>query len=277
MIKLGAIIPLNKNVCESMQKLRDLGLETCQLRCWEPDEFYTDEMAELVLESCKKTGIVVSEMWTGYSGPLVWDFKEGPLTLGLVPSAMRYKRLAELKAGADFAVKIGVKDIITHVGFIPEVAYSTEYRELVAILRDLVSYCKERDLYFNFETGQETPTTLVRTIKDIGMDNIGVNFDPANLISYGKANAVDALDLLGPYVRGVHGKDSEYPTPEDPYELGEETPLCQGKVDYPAFIAKLLTYGYDRSITIEREIEEGDEQTADIIMARDVLKELISK
>jgi len=34
-----------------------------------------------------------------------------------------------------------------------------------------------------------------------------VNFDLANLILYGKANPVDAIELLGPYVQGIHAKD----------------------------------------------------------------------
>ena len=39
------------------------------------------------------------------------------------------------------------------------------------------------------------------------MDNQGVNFDLANLILYGKANPLDAIELLGPYVQGIHAKD----------------------------------------------------------------------
>ena len=39
-----------------------------------------------------------------------------------------------------------------------------------------------------------------------------MNFDAANLVLYGKANPVDAVDLLGPYIQGVHAKDGIYPT-----------------------------------------------------------------
>ena len=45
---------------------------------------------------------------------------------------------------------------------------------------------------------KETPITLVRAIRDVGLDNVGVNFDAANLILYGKANPVDAVEILGP-------------------------------------------------------------------------------
>ena len=134
------------------------------------------------------------------------------------------------------------------------------------------------DRTFLFETGQETPVTLKRAIQDIektlGKGNIGINLDPANLIMYGKANPVDALEVFGEYVRGIHGKDGKYPT--DGHHLGDEVPLGQGKVNYPAFIAKLKEIGYEGDITIEREID-GDEQKKDIRMAKDLLDKLIAE
>jgi sugar phosphate isomerase/epimerase len=55
--------------------------------------------------------------------------------------------------------------------------------------------------------------------------------DPANLLMYGKANPIDALDVFGAYVRGVHANDGEYPT--DGLHLGVEKPLGQGRVNFP--------------------------------------------
>lgn len=91
---------------------------------------------------------------------------------------------------------------------------------------------------------------------------------------YGKANPVDALEVFGEYVMGIHGKDGKYPT--DGHHLGDEVPLGQGKVNYPAFIAKLKEVGYEGDITIEREID-GDEQKKDIRMAKDLLDKLIAE
>src|SRR5437016_12349422 len=88
-----------------------------------------------------------------------------------------------------------------------------------------------------YETGQETPITLVRTIQDVGTDNQGINFDLANLILYGKANPVDAIELLGPYVQGIHAKDGLWPA--NPRKLGEEVPIGKGKVDFPRIITRL--------------------------------------
>ena len=232
----------------------------------------TDENAQIVNECKKKYDVEVSTFWCGWTGPAEWNFYEGPHTLGLVPVTYRYQRIKELKIGSDFAKKIGVKNIATHVGFLPESPNTTEYHSLVCSLREIASYVKGNDQYFLFETGQETPVTLRRTIEDIGTDNLGINLDPANLILYGKANPVDALDVFGEYVRDIHGKDGCYPT--DGRNLGKETALGDGKVNYPAFVAKLKEIGYDGPITIEREIE-GDEQTQDILKAKAILESLI--
>ena len=64
---------------------------------------------------------------------------------------------------------------------------------------------------------------------------------------------VDALDVFGKYVRGVHGKDGLYPT--DGRELGQEVPIGEGKVDFPRFIARLKECGYDGDITIKNDPE----------------------
>ena len=111
----------------------------------------------------------------------------------------------------------------------------------------------------------------MRIFEDVGTGNLGVNLDPANLLMYGKGNPVDALDVIGKYVRGVHAKDGEYPT--DGHRLGVEKALGEGRVNYPAFIKKLKEIGYDGAITIEREIS-GDQQIADIKAAKTLLEQL---
>ncbi len=75
---------------------------------------------------------------------------------------------------------------------------------------------------------------LLRCLQDIALPNVGINLDPANLLMYGNANPVDALDIFGKYVRGVHAKDGEYPT--NGYELGEEKPLGEGRVNFPVLV-----------------------------------------
>ena len=136
----------------------------------------------------------------------------------------------------------------------------------------MAGYCERNGQNFRYETGQETPITLVRTIQDVEMGNQGVNFDLANLILYGKANPVDAIEILGPYVQGIHAKDGLWPT--NPKELGKEVPIGQGKVDFPRIIARLKELDYRGAVTIEREIS-GPQQLEDVRTAKNYLEKLI--
>ena len=139
-------------------------------------------------------------------------------------------------------------------------------------MRDIATYCKRNGQNFRYETGQETPITLIRAIRDAGVDNQGINFDFANLVMYGKANPVDAIELLAPYVQGIHAKDGMWPT--NPRDLGEEVPIGKGKVDFPRLIARLKELNYGGAITIEREVS-GPDQIRDVREAKKYLEELI--
>jgi L-ribulose-5-phosphate 3-epimerase len=270
-MKLGIIIPLNEQIEAEVEKVHQLGFPTCQLNGWD-EHLFTQEMAKRVVHACQVSSVEISAFWCGWGGPAIWNLVDGPLTLGIVPTTFRSERLKNLIHGADFASWLGVQDLITHVGFIPENPHDPEYAGLISILKYLVGYCKSKGLNFLFETGQETPVTLLRTIEDIGMDNIGLNLDPANLILYGKGNPVDALDVIGKYVRGFHAKDGEYP--RTGRNLGTEVPLGEGKVDFRRLISRLKEFGYQGALTIEREIS-GERQIADIRLAKTFLEEII--
>ncbi len=271
-LRLGVMASLERGAEAALQRVREFGLPTCQVSCWNPAH-YTAQTARALVEASRRYQVEITTLWAGYSGPRVWNFLEGPATIGLVPPETRAQRLEELKAASDFAKAAGIPSITTHVGFLPEWPGDPQYAPTVEALRALAKHCQQNGQEFWFETGQETPITLLRTIQDVGTDNLGVNLDPANLLLYGKANPLDALDIIGTYVRGVHAKDGEYPT--DGRSLGKEQPLGQGRVNFPALVAKLKALGYDGALTIEREIS-GPRQAEDIRLAIRVLEPLIA-
>jgi len=250
-----------------------LGFPTCEIACWDID-WYTEENADKLQLACEELHVEITAIWAGLPGKYVWDFIEGPDTIGLVPPNTREERLAALKRTSDFAQQVGIPNISTHVGFIPVSPSNPDYMGLIKALREIAEYCDGYGQNFLMETGQETPVTLLRTIEDVGVKNLGVCFDGANLLAYGTANPEDALDLLGDYVRAVHAKDGEYPI--SGHEFGTEKPLGQGRVNLPAILAKLAELGYDGAITIEREVEENWEKDVKEgkIFLEDILKEL---
>ena len=271
-MEIGVVIHYDADSLEEkFKKAAEVGFRVCQLICWTPRE-RTEADAALVRELCQKYAVRISTYWAGWTGGGIWNFVDGPTTLGIVPPATREERMADLKRGSDFAAMIGASKMATHLGFIPESPSDPNYPSVVEAVRDLGEYCKKNGQQFIFETGQETPITLLRLITDTGCDNLGINLDPANLILYGKANPVDALLILGPYVRDVHAKDGKYPT--DGHNLGKQMPLGEGHVNFPALVKGLKDAGYDDTLIIEREIS-GPEQERDILAAKAMLEALI--
>src|ERR1700730_13457791 len=172
-LRLGLIIDVGKDPDASMAKVHDLGLPTCQAFV---DDFKPDLPGRL-RRALDKHGIEATSLVVGGPGKEVWDFYQGPLTIGLVPRETRNARIAQIKKASDFAKQCGITAVQTHCGFIPENPNDPIYKERVAAVRDLTSYCKGNGQNFRYETGQETPITLVRMIQDVGADNQGVNFD----------------------------------------------------------------------------------------------------
>lgn len=272
-MKVGTIIYIHKdNIAEKFRWYAQQGFTNCQLSM--PLEDLDEAHAQQVRQAVQETGIEITAMIGVWSGPQVWDFYSGPQTLGIMPIEYRYQRMQDLICCAKFAKSIGCQNIATHLGFIPENPQDPIFVSFLCALRYLVEEYRKLGINLLFETGQETPATLLRVFGELNAENVGLNFDPANLLMYGKANPVDALDIVGRYVKGVHGKDGEYPT--NGKELGREMPMGQGRVDFPRFVAKLKEVGYNGAITIEREIA-GDQQLQDVLAAKAMLEGIIEK
>ncbi len=274
-MKIGTCVSLSSmdGIADKFATLRDNGFDSCQLLAWKP-AVWTDENAAILKELLTEYGITVSAFWCGWEGPCVWNFYDGQITLGLVPPEYRQMRIQNLCDGADFALKLGIKDVATHMGFIPENPYDPNFSSFCVAVRTVAQHLKKNGQYLLFETGQETPVTMLRCFEQVGCDNLGINLDTANLILYGKANPVDALDVFGKYVRNIHAKDGCYPT--NGHDLGKETKIGEGKVDFKAFFTKLHELEYDSFVTIEREIS-GEQQLKDILESRAYLQQIIDE
>ena len=269
-MRLGLIVYSQSDPDAALRKVHDLSLPTAQLNV----EDFSSEMLEKVRQAIAKYDIQVTALNSSGPGPLVYDFYRGPETIGIVPRQYRRTRIDHLKRASDFAKQLGIGAIHTHCGFIPENPADPQYQEVVTAIKEVVGYIHSNHQIFLFETGQESPVTLLRAIKDVGLDNQRVNLDTANLILYGKGNPVDALDVLGKYVAGLHAKDGLFPT--DPTKLGEEVPIGHGKANFPVLIKRLKELNYTGPVTIEREIS-GPQQLEDIRKSKAYLEQLIGE
>ena len=274
MSKLGVkvLIYQDTDILAKLKEVKEYGFECCQMDIWDT-ALYTDEKAKEINDAVAETGVEISSLWAGWSGPGQWNFTGGPMTLGLVPPAYRMKRMEELLLAGEFAVKIGVSRVATHVGFLPENMNDPEYFGIIAAIHHIAYRYKKLGLNFLFETGQETPVTLLRVIEEVGTGNLGINMDTANLILYGKANSADAITVFGKYVMDTHIKDGLYPT--DGKNLGKEVKVGEGMANIPEVLKRLKEVGYTGNLIIEREIS-GEKQIADILDTKKYLEEILA-
>ncbi len=245
----------------TIKRVRDMGFSNCFLSLDGYIGRFTPDAAKQIGDLLAKYDLVATTVEVVGPGPLEWNFLQGPATIGLVPPKLRAARIDALRQVSDFGKLLGIDQVMTHCGFIPEDPGDPLYPQAVEAIRTVAQHCQANGQAFLMETGQETPTTMSRAIRDVNMPNLGVGLDTANLILYGKANPVDALDIIGTHVRAVHAKDGKWPT--DPSQLGEEVLIGQGLVDFKAVFAKLHKLGYTGAITIERETS-GPQQIADV-------------
>jgi L-ribulose-5-phosphate 3-epimerase len=258
----------------SIKRVHDMGFSNCFLSLDGYIGKFTPDAAKQIGDLLAKYDVVATTVEVVGPGPLVWDFLHGPSTIGVVPPKTRAARIDALRQVSDFAKRLGIGQVQTHCGFIPEDPADPLYPQTVAAIRTVAEHCHGNGQDFLMETGQETPTAMSRVIHDANLPNLGVGLDTANLILYGKANPVDAVDILGAHVRSVHAKDGKWPT--DPNKLGEEVLIGKGLVDFKAVFTKLHKLGYTGAITIERETS-GPQQIADVKNEKIYLEKVLSE
>ncbi len=258
----------------TIARVHDLGMSNCFLSMDAYLGKYSKTLAQQLNDLLEKYEVTATAAEVVGPGPLVWDFLKGPSTIGLVPRATRTARMDALKQTSDFAKLLNIRQVQTHCGFLPEDPADPLYDEAVLAIREVAQHCAGNGQMFLMETGQETPTTVSRAIKDVNQPNLGVGLDTANLILYGKANPVDAVDIIGTHVRSVHAKDGKWPT--DPMKLGEEVLIGTGIVNFSEVFTKLHRLGYQGAITIEREIS-GSQQVADVKTEKVYLEKVLSQ
>jgi sugar phosphate isomerase/epimerase len=264
---LGVMIGVGKIVAGALPRLQEAGFTTLQTST-PPAEYHTEPKLGELKQLLTSAGFTATSVAAVYAGESYADIAAVQQTVGLLPPATRAERVEDTKRCADFARALGSRNVSSHIGYIPEDRGGTEYQALVKTLQEVCDYLHGHFQSFNLETGQETAVLLREFIADVGRPNLGVNFDPANMILYGTGDPIEALGILAPWVRSVHCKDGDWPTA--PGQLGTERRLGDGQVGIERFLAKLKEIGYDGPLTVEREVP-GDQQIEDFIYAAGLL------
>lgn len=231
------------------------------------DEKWADAKAQI-----GDAGItVISGMFT----PVGEDYTT-PATIkatgGIVPDQHWETNLANFTKVAQVCADLGLGSIGFHAGFIPEDDPAV-HDKLVARLQELAKVLADTagaDLLL--ETGQETADSLSRFLGHVDRENVGVNFDPANMILYGMGDPIAAVRKLLPHIRQAHVKDAT--SPPEPGAWGAEVVVGTGEVDWVAFFNELNGAGFDGNLAIER--EAGDDRIGDIKQAAAYLPQFLA-
>lgn len=274
-MRVGWLVGLKGDPYENIRyAVEKIGVHSGQLSIWDMS-IYTRENADKVLQACKDFDFTPTALWCGWSGPHEWSYPGMYATIGFVPAEWRAQRIQEVLKGAEFARMIGVKNIITHAGYMPDNPF---HPERIGVLHAVKYICQQIAPYgqnFLFETGEMIPNTLIQLIVDAQQENIGINFDCANMIINARGNSADALRMLAPWVKGVHAKDAIYPAGTNP--KGKEVPLGEGKANFPELLRILKEAGYQGDLTIEREIADIAQRDQDVRNGKAYLEKILAE
>lgn len=271
-LALGVIVGLGTDALAALQHVRSLGVPTAQISY--PAAMDHEAGVRAIEAARRATGIEITTIFCSFAGESYANISAVQTSVGLVPESTRAERVQRISKIGKFAHEIGVTRVAMHIGSVHGDHSAPLHAQMVQVTRQICDELASRGQVFALETGQENAQTLKRFIEDVKRDNLKVNFDPANMILYGVDQPISALNVLIPWIDGVHCKDGRWPTQEG--QLGQETPLGEGDVDFRAWLKRLLELGYRGPLTIEREIS-GDQQRQDILRAVALLEGLLQE
>jgi len=258
---------------ETLDTLRELGFRCGQIGI--PGQLALDSrMTQDWKKALEQANFTVYTVFAAFEGESYADIPTVQRTVGFIPRVTREVRERRMLEVSDFAAHLSVPAIATHVGFIPEDTSHPDYFAVREMVRRVCDHAVSHQQTFALETGQERASVLLDFLLDVNRRNLGINFDPANMILYGTGDPIESLVVVGQHVVSVHCKDGDWPPPEVPGALGAERPLGQGSVDLKAFLAGLKKIGYKGPLTIERETHDKDQRLRDLKEGRQLLEEL---
>jgi L-ribulose-5-phosphate 3-epimerase len=255
---------------ELIEKINAIGIKKVQLAL---DPLVSDPVWAGAAAMLADAGIEIASGMFGCIGEDYSSLDAIRVTGGIVPDETWEGNWANITAVADLAASLGVTLVSFHAGFLPESPDDPSYAKLTERIRQIAVLFAGKGLKLALETGQEEAPVLKAFLDTLGESNVGVNFDPANMILYAKGDPVAAVKVLMPYLMQVHVKDA-LPTAE-PGTWGSEVVVGTGAVDWDAFLAALDDGGFEGAMCIER--EAGDNSVGDIGAGREFILKTIAK
>lgn len=250
---------------ELLEKMREIGLKTIQLALDPLRE--NPGVWDKTKQLCAENGFILVSGMFGTIGEDYTTMESIKRTGGVVPDEHWPENWKNIQAVADIAKSLGIRLVTFHAGFLPHDHTSPEFKKLVSRIGQIADHFRRKGLDLAFETGQEDADDLELFLIQLNRPNVGVNFDPANMILYDRGDPIDALRTLGKRLKQVHIKDAT--RTKTPGQWGEEVVVGTGEVDWKEFFATLDELRFAGFCCIER--EAGGQRVADIKAAREFI------
>jgi L-ribulose-5-phosphate 3-epimerase len=271
-LEIGIVFWGGRDPVELLREVKSLGVSAGQLVV--PGDMPLDGAEESWKKALRDEDFTLVTVFCAYTGESYADIPTVERTVGFIPPGTRAEREQRTKDASHFAAALGVKSIACHIGVVPEDTNDPQYVAVREVVRGICDHAAKHGQTFALETGQERAEVLLEFLRDVDRKNLGINFDPANLIMYGSGDPIQAVDVLHEHLISVHCKDGVWPPKGQADALGSERPLGEGEVGMDKFIAKLKQVGYKATLNIEREIEDHQERLKDLRKGVELLEKL---
>jgi L-ribulose-5-phosphate 3-epimerase len=260
-LETGVMFWAGRNPAETLAELTALGVRCGQLALPGDLDLSCVGAWREALQAANFTVYTVFATFTGE------DYADKPTvvrTVGFTPPATRAEREKRTCDVSDFAKALGAPALATHVGCVPEDSTDQDHIAVREMVRRICDYAAANGQKLALETGQESAPVLLDFMLGVNRPNLGINFDPANMILYGTGDPIEALGVLGEHVISVHAKDGDWPPADQPQALGTERRLGAGSVGMERFLRQLVKIGYTGPLAVEREAPDHAERMRDL-------------
>ena len=266
-LRIGTLLRLPQMTAEMLAFLKSAGLETTQIARADDSWMSGDDGVQKTEESFR----LLAENGLDCVS-LFMMMAPGTTGEGFVTEEWRTSRMLFATRQFLWAKKHGIRYITCHVGALSTIGEGAAYARMVADFQQLLRFAEDADLFFLFETGPESVAGLKKIFADIGSPNLGINFDPANLLYFNQDDPSVLVEEMWQHIKVVHCKDAVRPMHGEPH--GHETVLGQGGTNFVQLMHNLLDKGYRGPLIIERELPYGPEQQKDVAEAIQLLKDI---
>jgi sugar phosphate isomerase/epimerase len=276
---------------------------------FDPDLTYTEN-----LKKASELGFEVIQLWykdiVVHSGgnykqfiKMLKDFGLELKSLGaytdiIDPDIPRDSTLTNFKEVIDFASDAEVRFVVTESGGVP--GHLEGWDEMISRFSELADYAGSRGVTVLVENGPGVMVgsieLMARMVKELNSENIGINFDPANLVLI-PDDVLKAVEQLGSYIMDTHAKDSillqkgtsrsvpeehifVIPEGEDFINLPDDVtwalpPIGEGDVPFEEYIPALKKTGFTGDLIIE--YQGGGNREKAIVQCKEHLEKILSQ